>query len=190
MTDCRDGKTYKTVVIGTQTWMADNLAYLPSVNANADTSSTIAKYYVYGYDGTSVADAKAKPNYTTYGVLYNWPATMSNVCPYGWHVPTSNELTTLETYVGGSDVAGKALKAMNTAWKVNDGEDTYGFHAMPGGRHFESSFGDLGECSFLWTSTMYNNELASSRYLFYMVSEMNAYNKDKFIGYSVRCLKN
>lgn len=71
VTDCRDGHTYRTVVIGTQTWMAENLAYLPSVNAKADSSYTVAKYYVYNYDDTDTATARASTYYSTYGVLYN-----------------------------------------------------------------------------------------------------------------------
>ena len=77
-TDSRDGNEYNWVQIGNQVWMAENLAYLPSVNMVADGSEDAAGsyYYVYGYDGTNVTDAKATANYTTYGVLYNWTAAM------------------------------------------------------------------------------------------------------------------
>ncbi len=103
-TDSRDGNVYKFVKIGTQTWMAENLAYLPSVVGSATGSETTPYYYVYGYDGTSVTAAKATSNYTTYGVLYNWPAAMGGfsssssnpsgvqgVCPAGWHLPSEAE---------------------------------------------------------------------------------------------------
>jgi uncharacterized protein (TIGR02145 family) len=77
-TDTRDGNVYNWVQIGDQVWMAENLAYLPSVNRVDDGSedATGSYYYVYGYDGTNVAEAKATTNYTTYGVLYNWTAAM------------------------------------------------------------------------------------------------------------------
>jgi uncharacterized protein (TIGR02145 family) len=111
-TDSRDGIVYKTVTIGEQVWMAENLAYLPSVVGPATESYTAPYYYVYGYDGTSVATAKATANYTTYGVLYNWPAAMAGaassdanpsnvkgICPSGWHLPSDAEWTQMENYL-------------------------------------------------------------------------------------------
>ena len=111
-TDSRDGKVYNTVTIGEQVWMAENLAYLPSVVGPATESYTAPYYYVYGYDGTSVATAKATANYTTYGVLYNWPAAMAGaassdanpsnvkgICPSGWHLPSDAEWTQMENYL-------------------------------------------------------------------------------------------
>ncbi|MDD2324008.1 MAG: hypothetical protein GX808_05735 [Syntrophomonadaceae bacterium] len=111
-TDSRDGKVYKTVTIGEQTWMAENLAYLPSVVGPATGSNTEPYYYVYGYDSTDVATAKATENFQIYGVLYNWPAAMNGVassdtdpsgiqgvCPDGWHLPSDAEWTQLETFL-------------------------------------------------------------------------------------------
>ncbi|MCP4002072.1 MAG: hypothetical protein GY727_14280, partial [Gammaproteobacteria bacterium] len=88
ITDNRDSNTYQTVEIGGQCWMAENLAYLPSVNPPDQGSTTSPYYYVYGYDSTDVSEAKTEPNYQTYGVLYNWPAAMagaasSNTVPSG-----------------------------------------------------------------------------------------------------------
>ncbi|MDD4033579.1 MAG: FISUMP domain-containing protein [Bacteroidales bacterium] len=111
-TDSRDGNEYKTVTIGHQVWMAENLAYLPSVVGPATGSRTEPYYYVYCYDSTDVATAKATVNYKTYGVLYNWPAAMNGAasssinpsgiqgaCPPGWHFPSDAEWTQLETYL-------------------------------------------------------------------------------------------
>jgi uncharacterized protein (TIGR02145 family) len=111
-TDFRDGNVYKTVTIGSQLWMAENLKYLPEVIGPATGSDTISYYYVYGYDGTNVTDAKATSNYDTYGVLYNWTAAMDStasssadpsgvqgVCPTGWHLPSEAEWTALEDYL-------------------------------------------------------------------------------------------
>lgn len=81
-TDPRDGYTYLITTIGTQIWMAENLKYLPNVNQMSDISQAEAKYYVYGYDGTDINNAKATDNYQTYGVLYNFEAAKS-VCPTG-----------------------------------------------------------------------------------------------------------
>jgi len=104
--DFRDSNIYPSVQIGTQCWMAKNLAYLPSVVGPRTGSETTPYYYVYGYDGTDVSAAKVNSNYTTYGVLYNWPAAMNGqtgegvqgICPSGWHLPTDAEWNVLETY--------------------------------------------------------------------------------------------
>ncbi|MDD4033422.1 MAG: FISUMP domain-containing protein [Bacteroidales bacterium] len=116
-TDSRDGNVYKTVAIGDQVWMAENLAYLPSVVGPATGSEdkghgTDPCYYVYGYDGTDVNAAKGTENYTIYGVLYNVNAAMAGasstnsnpsgvqgICPDGWHLPSNAEWTQLEEYL-------------------------------------------------------------------------------------------
>jgi uncharacterized protein (TIGR02145 family) len=130
-TDDRDGNTYKWVRIGDQDWMAENLKYLPSV-AGTSGSGTLPYYYVYGYSGTDVNEAKASVNYQNYGVLYNWVAAMNGAsssssnpsgvqgaCPSGWHLPSDEEWTQLVDFLvaegfPNSDVldgAGNALKS-------------------------------------------------------------------------------
>ena len=107
--DQRDGHEYSTVQIGSQCWMDENLAYLPSVNPSNVGSTTTPHFYVYGYQGTNVAAAKATSNYQIYGVLYNWPAVMDGasssnsvpsgvqgICPAGWHLPSDEEWKILE----------------------------------------------------------------------------------------------
>lgn len=102
--DERDNRSYTTATIGTQTWMTQNLAYLPSVNPNSDGSTTEKRYYVFGYNGTNVAEARATSNCKTYGVLYNFPAALDRspgsnavppgvkgICPAGWHLPSDEE---------------------------------------------------------------------------------------------------
>ena len=97
----KDGRNYKTVTIGTQTWMAENLAYLPKVypfNSSLKFSDTTAYYYVYDYDGNNVTKAKVTDKYKKYGVLYNLPAALKT-CPEGWHLPSDDEWTTLEIFL-------------------------------------------------------------------------------------------
>jgi uncharacterized protein (TIGR02145 family) len=150
--DARDGNAYKTVKIGNQIWLAENLKYLPSVVGPGTGSETTPYYYVYGYDGTNVTDAKATSNYTTYGVLYNWPAAMAGsassnanpsgvqgVCPAGWHLPSDAEWTELTDYLGGKSVAGGKLKETGTThWaSPNTGAtNETGFTALPGGYRY------------------------------------------------------
>ncbi len=75
---------------------------LPEVSPSSEGSETDPYYYVYGYEGTDVASAMSTSNYATYGVLYNWPAVMTEgICPSGWHIPSDEEFTQLTDFLGG-----------------------------------------------------------------------------------------
>src|SRR5690554_4894007 len=207
-TDPRDGKVYQTVVIGNQVWMAENLAYLPSVNMVADGSEDAAGsyYYVYGYDGTNVADAKATDNYATYGVLYNWTAAMDGeansttnpsgiqgVCPAGWHLPSEAEWTELTNYLGGTSVAGGKLKETGTThWNTpNTGAtNETGFTALPGGYRGKSgTFADIGSYGYWWSATGGSATDAWYRGLYYGSSNVGRYDYYQEVGFSVRCVR-
>jgi uncharacterized protein (TIGR02145 family) len=96
-----DGYAYSTVQIGDQCWLSENCRYLPEVYPSIEGSETEPYYYVYDYQGTDVTDAKATEKYETYGVLYNWPAVMTeDICPSGWHMPTDLEWQTMEIALG------------------------------------------------------------------------------------------
>jgi uncharacterized protein (TIGR02145 family) len=190
-TDTRDSKVYRWTKIGTQTWMAENLAYLPGVNAKSDNSSIVAKYYVYSYDGTSVSDIKASRNYTTYGVLYNWAAAGS-ACPSGWHLPSSAEWTTLESYEGGSSTAGTSLKA-TSGWERYSGIsnlDTYGFSALPGGYYYGLDFTHAFQFGYWWTATEIDATDAYYRRMYCGDADVHSYSNSKGLGFSVRCVQN
>ncbi len=189
-TDTREtpAKVYKWTKIGTQTWMAENLAYLPSVNDATDNSTTVAKYYVYNYDGTVVADAKASSYYTTYGVLYNWTAAMG-VCPTGWHLPSSAEWSTLETYVGGAGTAGTKLKSVSGWTRGITGTDAYGFSALPSGLYYGSDFGNALNGGHWWSATEGGATNAYGRYMNYSSAVVYSTNYSKSNGFSVRCLQ-
>lgn len=207
-TDSRDGNEYNWVQIGDQVWMAENLAYLPSVNMVADGSEDAAGsyYYVYGYDGTNVTDAKATANYTTYGVLYNWTAAMDGetssttnpsgiqgVCPTGWHLPSDAEWTELTEYLGGtSDAGGKLKETGTTHWNSpNTGAtNETGFTALPGGYRIDNdSSGDIGYYGFWWSATGSNAADAWFRYMDYSNSSVSRSNYFKEVGFSVRCVR-
>jgi len=204
--DSRDNQIYKYVTIGEQVWMAENLAYLPSVVGPATGSETEPYYYVYDYEGTSVNDAKATTHYFTYGVLYNWPAAMDGdvssssnpsgvqgICPSGWHLPSDAEWTTLTDYLGGIDVAGDKMKEEGTShWtSPNTGAtNESGFSALPGGyRNPGGTFNYFGSYGFWWSSTQSSAYNTWYRYLYYSYSGVNRYNNNKSFGYSVRCIR-
>jgi uncharacterized protein (TIGR02145 family) len=192
--DSRDGNEYNWVQIGDQVWMAENLAYLPSVNMVADGSEDAAGsyYYVYGYDGTNVAEAKATDNYATYGVLYNWTAAM-NACPDGWHLPSDAEWTELTDYLGGESVAGGKLKETGTThWaSPNTGAtNETGFTALPGGyRNSYGAFLNIGYDGYWWSATEHDATYAWDRYMYYNNSNVDRDYDDKEFGFSVRCLR-
>lgn len=206
--DSRDGNEYNWVQIGDQVWMAENLAYLPSVNMVADGSEDAAGsyYYVYGYDGTNVAEAKATDNYATYGVLYNWTAAMDGeassttnpsgiqgVCPAGWHLPSDAEWTELTDYLGGESVAGGKLKETGTThWaSPNTGAtNETGFTALPGGyRLSNGTFLNIGYYGFWWSATEGDAARAWNRDMVYNFSGVGRDDLSKEVGFSVRCLR-
>lgn len=194
-------KTYRWVTIGTQTWMAENMAYMPYVNHDRDISRTEPKYYVYEYYGTDMNAAKKRSNFTTYGVLYNWIAAMTS-CPTGWHLPSKEEWVTLAIYVvdtAGTNLsylqiatAGIHLKAQN-GWVSDSGKlnlDTHGFSALPGGRCWGSAFDEVGYTGYWWTATENRDTLAFIKRLYYNYASISGSGYfDKDHGLSVRCLK-
>jgi uncharacterized protein (TIGR02145 family) len=204
-TDTRDGNVYQTVTIGNQVWMAENLKYLPSVVGHGTGSETTPYYYVYDYNGTNVAAAKATSNYITYGVLYNRSAAMNGaassttnpsgvqgVCPTGWHLPSDAEWTQLTDYLGGESVAGGKLKETGTAhWNSpNTGAtNETGFTSLPGGyRTSPGAFYGIGYLGGWWSATEDCTGNAWGRIMDYSDSGVIRYgNKEN--GFSVRCLR-
>lgn len=206
--DSRDGNEYNWVQIGDQVWMAENLAYLPSVNMVADGSEDAAGsyYYVYGYDGTNVAEAKATDNYATYGVLYNWTAAMDGeassttnpsgiqgVCPASWHLPSDAEWTELTDYLGGTSVAGGKLKETGTThWASPNAGATNetGFTALPGGgRYNDGAFDGVGGGGSWWSATETNATNARRRDLNYGYGGVYKDGVNKEVGFCVRCVR-
>ncbi|MDD3946173.1 MAG: FISUMP domain-containing protein [Bacteroidales bacterium] len=189
---CTDagGRNYPVVKIGDQTWMAENLAYLPSINTGQE-SSTTKMYYVNGYQQINLFGARGSFNYRTYGVLYNWPAAME-ACPTGWHLPSDETWTALTDFLGGVDVSGMKLKK-NSGWNDDGhGDDSAGFGAIPGGARYSRSnpyFWDLGDVAYFWSAT----KKAESQVLGIVLRKQNqnvqrTYYPEAF-AMSVRCIK-
>jgi len=188
-----DYNVYKTVQIGTQTWMAENLKTILFNNgaqiANVDEISIWPNYTLDAYCWYK-NDIAFKTNY---GALYNWYAvSMGKLCPVGWHVPSETELTTLITFLGGESDAGGKLKENGTVhWLTpNAGaENESGFSALPGGNLSSGGFSSFRSAGYWWSST----EASSTDASFMLMGSdnetagINSGAKSK--GMSVRCIK-
>jgi len=173
LTDTRDGKIYKTVKIGEQTWLAENLNYEVS--------------------GSKCYDNK--PDYCKkYGRLYNWN-TAKTACPKSWHLPSNAEWEVLTATVGGNNIAGKYLKAVN-GWndykgKSGNGNDKFGFAALPGGDCNQNDyFNHIGNFGYWWSSSESNSNDAYFRSMGDLDDRVYCIISDKDELFSVRCLQN
>jgi uncharacterized protein (TIGR02145 family) len=202
--DNRDGHIYSYKTIGTQTWMAENLAWLPSVSPSSAGSETSSYYYIYGYEGTSTDAAKTTANYTTFGVLYNWVAAKT-ACPTGWHLPDDAEWKVLEKNQGMSDsdadaegwrssgtVGGKLKESGTTHWlSPNTGAtNTSGFTALPGGYRLNGGgFSLLDNDAIFCAASGYDALRTWFRNVDYHHDGVYRGYDSKGGGVSVRCLK-
>jgi uncharacterized protein (TIGR02145 family) len=199
-TDPRDGHVYKCVVIGTQTWMAENLAYLPSVSPPSSESEAGPYYYVFGYEGSIVASAKATANYVNYGAMYNWPAALT-ACPPGWHLATDEEWKVLEKNQGMTQsdadasgwrntglVGGKLKEAAPSHW-FSQTNNSSGFTALPGGYTYNGAFFWLGYETYFWTASEFSS-FSYCRSLYYGFDGVSRGGSNRSFGFSARCLQN
>jgi uncharacterized protein (TIGR02145 family) len=187
LTDTRDGQKYKTMKIGKiwkQTWMAQNINY-----------QTKDGSWCYM---NSISYCKK------YGRLYDW-YTAKTVCPKGWKLPSREDWDYLGHAVGGEKGlhyngmtlwydAGQKLKS-KSGWNVCDGEcrdngaDSYGFSALPGGYQCDGGyFGRVGYCGDWWTATEYDSDNAYIRGMCGNHSGVTEDDDDKSYGFSVRCV--
>jgi len=205
LTDSRDGKKYKFVKIGNQTWMAQNLDY----HGENDTLGLC-----YGEKRSGRRMKKC-----LYGRLYNWEEA-KKACPVGWYLPNEDEWQTLINYAGGYTYAGGKLKAVD-GWRYdrittcdepgkyttreidNKGKITYtehnycpgstdefGFKALPGGGGAEGVYGGSGYSGAWWSATEhYINDYAYCMYMDFDFSDVLKYIRDKTFLFSVRCIK-
>lgn len=206
--DSRDNKSYKTVTIGTQTWMAENLNFGTMINSNSSadnqTDNDILEKYCYSNDGA---------NCTTYGGLYQWDEMMQyvttegtqGVCPTGWHLPTDTEWKTLEMELGmtqsqadgisfrGTD-QGSQLAGNEPFWTfgVLDQSGAFGssgFTALPGGHRTTSgSFNNQSSAAYFWSSSESGGN-ALLRYLHFTHTKVYRNADSKSYGFSIRCVQ-
>jgi uncharacterized protein (TIGR02145 family) len=194
-----DGNSYKTVYIGTQQWMAENLktakyndgAGIPNVTGNTQWQNNTTGAWSY-HNNDAANNAK-------YGKLYNWYAVSKttngnkNVCPKGWHAPTDAEWTVLTDYLGGLNVAGGKMKEVGTTkWNSPniDATNTSLFTGLPGGyRDFNGDFSYIGGYGYWWSSTENNTDNAWNQRLLNYNGTAGRGASDKKFGISVRCLR-
>ena len=159
-----------------------------------DSSTSVAKYYVYGYSGTDKATAKTfDTTYTTYGVLYNYVAA-NTACPSGWRLASTSDWDTLESNVG--DSAAMSLRS-KVGWPASTStwSNVSGFAALPGGYYFNTSgmstfFNDMGTHGNWWTSTINGYPQAYDETMNYALKYVSSFPEQMSQGLSVRCIKN
>ena len=211
-----DGNVYKTVKLGNQVWMAENLRttrYADGTPIPLGTESSYDVAYRYYPDDNSA-------NVSDYGYLYNWAAVMKGsassetnpsgvqgICPDGWHVPSNAEWTELENYVssqsqyvcgGDEDNIAKAL-ASEEGWNSStnncavgnnpSANNATGFSARPAGT-YTGYYYYFGNRAGFWSATQSNSNYAYNRYLYYNFAVVNSNIYNENIGYSVRCVRN
>ena len=174
-TDPRDGEVYKTVKIGNQIWLAENLRYRGPVK-KIDGWTIEEKYFYYPPD-------MRPSNIKEYGCLYTWETALK-ACPDGWRLPTKDEFKALLTYVG-SDISTRSQNLHATTWK--SGADKYGFSALPAGYYYGGYYGHFGDYAFFWSATEVD---CGSAYRLVLGSDYACVGNDlKGGAFSVRCIK-
>lgn len=201
-----EGYDYSTVLIGDQCWFSENCRYLPEVSPSSEGSETDPYYYVYDYEGSTVSEAKATENYETYGVLYNWPAVMTEgICPIGWHIPSDEEWMELEMFLGMSEPEatdtgwrgsslGNSMKSTSGWYSGGNGTNSSGFNALPGGLRSSAGVNQISVMTYWWSSTdFYDIEYDSyrpwERGLDQGHQNVFRFYDSKYYAYSARCIK-
>ncbi len=188
----KDGNVYKTVTIGNQVWMAENLNVtqyrngdpIPEVQDKEEWDNLTTGAWCW-YENNSA-------NGTTYGRLYNWFAVNDprGLAPEGWHIPSSDEWNKLTDNFGGAETAGAKLKTTSGWDNGGNGDNKSGFSAIPGGyRTHDGYFSNMGRNALFWTSTEFNTTNAWFRNVIGSITDVYAPNYGKDFGLSVRCVK-
>ena len=177
--DTRDGKVYKTVVIGKQTWMAENLAYKAGAGC-----------WSYPEDD-DFEEESIFSNIKIFGYLYSWE-TAKKVCPAGWHLPTNEEWAILIKTLEGEKEAGYKMKSA-TGWKDNgNGSNESGFNALGGGNVYPQSGYENFYYIFKfgnWWSASLENDLSRCFRVLYNSNNIFGMYEGPENGVSVRCIK-
>jgi len=195
-----DGNIYKTIQIGTQLWMAENLK---TTKFSDGTLIPYTTYILQNLPDYSWYNNDAASYKITYGALYNWYAVSTDkLCPTGWHVPTSAEWNTLANYIGfNNNIDSKVKETGTTHWSADYayGTNESGFTALPGGirdPYGDNEFMNIGYQGSWWSAT--SNDITGMSADFYSTESIDIYDYAAFTqglktlkirGISVRCLK-
>lgn len=204
-----EGNVYKTVKIGTQWWMAENLKTTKYNDGTPIPEVTSVSEWI-NLEGPGYSWYANDPMYKDiYGALYSYYVTdpssngYKNVCPIGWHVSTATDRNNLADYLGGLEMAGGQLKATGTLegddglWlSPNTGAtNSTGFSALPGGAFVydgdpqgTGDFKHIGEHGLWWA--YYSSQWVGAYILSYYDAQLNPFSVfDKNCGFSIRCMK-
>jgi uncharacterized protein (TIGR02145 family) len=205
-----DGNIYKTVKIGNQWWMAENLMTTRYSNGDSIPTDLSLNEWSGTTSGAYVTFNNDNSNNTIYGKLYNWFACVDNrnICPTDWHVPSGEEWVDLTTYLtnngygygGSGDDIAKSMAAtsgwLSDSTAGNLGNDqasnnSSGFTALPGGvRNAEGYFADIGYITFWWSTSIFiRGDSRGALYLNYSSASAQYLGAHSISGLSVRCLK-
>lgn len=194
--DQRNGKTYRTVKIGSQVWMAENLDVATFRNGDLiQEARTVEEWVDAGNKGIPAWCYYANDNLNTgkYGRLYNGFAMKDprGLAPLGWHIPSDSEWTVLTDFLGGDLVAGGKMKDVN-GWNSPNtaANNSSGFSAIPGGlRHYDGSFLSLRNEAYWWSSTITTPGSFWIRWLDFVSENANRGGHNGMRGIAIRCVK-
>ena len=198
LVDERDGQTYKTVKIGDQWWMAENLNFETNSSFCYKDSAVYCEKYGRLYTWAAAMDSTGTWSTNGKGCGYKKTCSLTypvqGVCPESWHLPTQTEWNTLFAAVGGKTTAVNMLKSI-AGWFANlysngNGTDAFSFSALPAGyRSDGGGYNVERNNAYFWGSTEYDSNNAYSMCLGYNSDFAVLDYTHKYYGFSVRCLK-
>jgi uncharacterized protein (TIGR02145 family) len=191
----KQSTNYKSIKIGEQNWMQENLNESKFKNGEIiDQATTKEEWEKAGQEGKPAwcyYDNDAK-NGVKYGKLYNWYAVNDprGLAPEGWHIPTDNEWIEIKDFLGGVDASGTKLKSSSGWYGQGNGTNSSKFSALPGGTRDGGNFMYLDNGAYFWSSTEAGRSYSYFRYLFFDIRAMyGGMYVAKESGLSVRCIK-
>ena len=180
-----DGNSYRTVQIGSQCWMRENLK---TTKYKTGEPIPVIDCFTEWFQFESGAMCYYENNMDyakKYGALYNWKTIETeNICPNGWHIPSNDEWQMIIDFLGGSNEAAKKM-ATEYDWSIIGGSNESGFSALPAGmRYHMYDFYGLGGSAFFWSTTENNHILFNPKKIGFLNHFL-----EEISGFSVRCVK-